>query len=64
MKKNQHRILGRQLAREISREELEKSRAGYISDELAPSRLPGVETLTTSYPPDHDTLGGGGPIWV
>jgi hypothetical protein len=60
MKKNQHRILGRRLAREISRAEVETSRAGYaLADQQQLPRLPGVETQTLIYPPDHDTLGGG-----
>jgi hypothetical protein len=60
MKKNQPRILGRRLAREISHAEIEQSRAGYVLPEQPQlPRLPGVETQTLIYPPDHDTLGGG-----
>lgn len=68
MKKNA-RILGRTLAREISRAEIEAAN-GAAGDELSePSQpvqpiLPGVATQTLRYPPDSDTLGGGGPIWV
>jgi hypothetical protein len=65
MKKNA-RILGRTLAREISRQEIEATN-GAAGDELSQPvqpLLPGVATQTLRYPPDSDTLGGGGPIWV
>jgi hypothetical protein len=51
-KQTKNRILGRQLAREISREELAATEGGAVS------------TQTLRYPPDYDQLGGGGPIWV
>ena len=50
------RILGRRLARELTREELEKA-AG--SEESA-----AVSTWTMTYPPDgpYKDSGGGGPV--
>lgn len=51
-KRNENRILGRQLAREVSRQELEATGAGPVA------------TQTLRFPPDYDQLGGGGPIEV
>lgn len=52
MKKHpENRILGRRLAREVSREELEAAGAGPVA------------TQTLRFPPDYDQLGGG-PIEV
>jgi hypothetical protein len=60
MKKN--RILGRVLAREVSREELEASNGA-----LAIAKEAGVSTWTTRNPPDgpySDTSGGGGVAYA
>ena len=49
-KQTKNRILGRQLAREVSREELEATGAGPVA------------TMTLRYPPDFDQLGGAVPV--
>lgn len=54
MKKTQ-RIFGRRMARELSRNELEKVNGSLASE---------VQTWTTSYPPDQDPPPDDGPIWV
>ncbi len=62
MKKNQGRILGRRLAREMSREELERA-AGTAAQREADSG--GVSTWTLTYPADgpyNDSGGGGGTV--
>lgn len=62
MKKNhQDRILGRLLARETSREELEAANGSLASGFAA--KEAGVSTWTTRNPPDgpyNDSSGGGG----
>lgn len=65
MKKNQKdRILGRVLARETSREELEAAN-GSLATQAA--KEAGVSTWTTRNPPDgpyNDSSGGGGGTTV
>jgi len=64
MKKNHsHRILGRRLAREAARTELEAANGSLAAFDA--SRSAGVSTWTTSYPPDgpyNDSSGGGGTV--
>jgi hypothetical protein len=62
MKKNhQGRILGRRLAREMSREELERAAGTAYQQQRAAD---GVSTWTLTYPADgpYNDSGGGGPI--
>jgi len=61
MKKNhQGRILGRRLAREMSREELERAAGTAVAKQPAD----GVSTWTLTYPADgpYNDSGGGGPV--
>lgn len=56
------RILGRRLAKEVSRKDLAGASAGIALPEVGPSPIGGIETTTLIVPPDRDNLGGGIPV--